>query len=181
MTLVLVDVDGVINAIQGGDMEHWPADSWLSRTVHFPGTGLTGTLTWSKAVIDGLRIVEQTPGVQMRWCTTWEGSAPEVLSPLVGIGANWPFEAMPAVPDGFTDWWKARAAQKALQDYDRVVWIDDDIAPWSNMLTLAGREEEWHWALSDRMWWVCPDTRLGLEPEHFEEIRRFMNGEEVHD
>lgn len=180
-TAVLVDVDGVILQHPGsGTVPAWPDDMQREATVEVQDGPLLirGRALWSTGVIDGLRRIEATPGVTMLWCTTWKERAREVLAPLIGIGADWPaLDEIQRNPSGrWFNWWKATRAWEALGDFDRVVWMDDDIAAWSNVLTMQGRDGEWQWACEDRLWWVCPDTGIGLTPDDLLETQRFIAG-----
>jgi len=177
-TVVLVDVDGVINAMPdgAGDLDHWPSDSWNRDFVYMPVFAEALLITWSTAVIDGLRLIEQIPGVEMVWCTTWKHRAPKLLAPIIGLGAQWEYKdgLITHAPRWF-DWWKATRALEALGEAERVVWIDDDIAAWTNTLTSLGRDDEWDWTLDERICCISPQTRHGLNPEDLDVIEGFLN------
>ena len=175
---ILVDVDGVINAMpdEADDLDHWPCDSWHRDFIYMPAFAEALSVTWSTAVIDGLRLIEQIPGVEMVWCTTWKGRAPELLAPIIGLGAQWEYkdELITDTPRWF-DGWKATRVYEAVQEYGRAVWIDDDIEAWTSMLRIRGRLDEWEWMLDERVCCICPQTRHGLSPADLDVIERFLN------
>ena len=157
------------------DVDHWPSDSWNRDFVYMPVFAEVLTITWSTCVVDGLRLIEQTPGVEMVWCTTWKHRAPTLLSPVIGLGAEWEYkdELITDAPRWF-DWWKATRAFEALVDADRVVWIDDDIASWISMLKQFGRDDEWDWTLDEHICCISPRTSHALTPDDLDVIERFL-------
>ena len=173
---VFVDVDGVINAMpdKADDLDHWPSDSWRRDFIYMPAFAEALLITWSTAAIDGLRLLEQTPGVEMVWCTTWKHRAPELLAPIIGLGAQWEYkdELITNAPRWF-DWWKATRVYEAVQERGRAVWIDDDIDAWTRMLRMGGRLDELDW-LDDRVLTVCPDTSTGLTAHELTTIEEFL-------
>jgi len=176
-TAVFVDVDGVINAMpdKADDLDHWPYDSWHRDFIYIPVFAEALLITWSTAVIDGLRLIEQVPGVEMVWCTTWKHRAPKLLSPIIGLGAQWEYkdDLITSAPRWF-DWWKATRVYEAVQEHGRAVWIDDDIDAWTSTLTSLGRNDEWEWMLDERMCCICPQTSHGLKPGDLDVIERFL-------
>lgn len=182
-TAVLVDVDGVINAIPrgttaaGGLAECWPADTWRRANVWLEDRQDGGDIHWSTGVIDGIRRIEHLQDVEMMWCTTWEHTAAKVLAPLVGIGERWPC-LVPAEKSeqnhASFDWWKATRAWEALQQHDQVVWIDDDIDAWVSTMEMLGRTDESKWLQGERILTVCPRTEQGLSPHDLDVIERFL-------
>ncbi|WP_062077197.1 hypothetical protein [Demequina globuliformis] len=178
LTQVYIDVDGVINAQPDSpdDLEHWPPDTWQRRHVNFGAPMGSGTLTWNLAAIDSLHMIENTPDVHMWWCTTWGNYAVELLAPNIGIGHDWrvaPWHVR-NTPSSL-DWWKAAHVRHALQHSDdRVVWIDDEITQWQTSQRNSGNDGELAWLNTDRLLTICPNTRCGLTPEHFNEIEAFL-------
>lgn len=173
---IFVDVDGVINAMpdNADGLDHWPHDSWQRDFIYMPALAEALPITWSTAVIDGLRLIERTPGVEMVWCTTWLEKATDLLSPVIGIGQTWPV----AHPVGVTGevwfaWWKATRVYEAVQEHGRAVWIDDDIDAWTSMLRIGGRSDELDW-IDERVLTVCPASRHGLTGGDLTKIEGFL-------
>ncbi|WP_062312753.1 HAD domain-containing protein [Demequina rhizosphaerae] len=168
---VLLDVDGVVSPFPStpANRAHWPADSW--RCFLFGGVY---EVEWSSALVDRLRAIAATPGVAMRWCTTWQDRAPEVLGREIGLGTDWPWledsGGAFAVSPG---WWKAQRAREALEEFGAVVWVDDFIQGW-----LEAREEldepGPRWWDTERLLMISPDSERGLEPAHLDATDRFI-------
>lgn len=108
--LVLLDVDGVINALnrevsRTHEMMGYP----IRIPVHMPGL-----------------IRHLTEVAEVHWCTTWREEANKHLAPVLGI------EPLPVVTDGTDDrfvGWKWHAAipvvDAALEARRKVCWIED--------------------------------------------------------
>ncbi|WP_062297021.1 hypothetical protein [Demequina maris] len=164
---VLLDVDGAVSpfASTASDRAQWPADSWRSFVLD----GIY-VIEWSAALVDRLRAIAETPGVAMRWCTTWGRRAPAVLGPAIGLGADWP--ALDDAGGAFAvspGWWKAQRAREALEDFAAVVWIDDFIDGWQEARDEFD-EPGPRWWETDRLLMISPDSARGLEPRHLDTV-----------
>jgi hypothetical protein len=173
---VLVDVDGVINVQPDteADLAHWPSESWRRVHVRLPAAGVSGMLTYSTCVIDGLRRIDALPHTQMMWCTTWFEDAITTLAPEVGLGNNWPVMTS-EIADGqwWREWWKAVRASEQKHRYGQLVWIDDDITTWGVIARLAADDGSADW-LRDNALTICPDTARGLTAQHLEAIETYL-------
>jgi hypothetical protein len=175
---VFVDIDGVINALpdKGKGYETWEADTWRTGSVYMEEFHEEVALSWSTEVVERLLAIEAMPGTEMVWCTTWEHRAAEQFAPVVGLGADWrhvgPRRLM---KDGRYDWWKANRVWEAREQYDRVLWMDDDIASWTNILTMHGWDDsDWLWIADERTCGITPQSRRGLDLEDFENINDWL-------
>ena len=161
--VVLLDVDGVLNAMSG-DEPPTPT-SWTDwRRGHANGFNLWVSPSMARAVADlG----------DVRWLTTWnvDGKVNLDIVPLVGIGP-FPVAATPTplpdeVPPGGTaaradadpPWlWKPRAVADALDEGHRVVWFDDESEDlWQDWLDVHPRFRR-----SPRLFRHAPYPDVGL-------------------
>lgn len=180
--LVLLDVDGVLNAIPYlGLSEAWP--DWQSGTA--VAGGGTYRITWSPSVV--ATVLSWADVAEVQWLTTWGHDANVSLRhllempglPVAGTHDEDPFAApvegrsladvTPAAPDALTGrWWKFDVVRRLVRAEPdrRVVWIDDD---------LAGQEDvrAWMSASADCLL-VAPDPASGLTPEDLAEIDRWL-------
>lgn len=126
--LVLLDVDGVLNALDGGGV------AGRERGV-FRGY----TLSWDPTVTRRLADWHASGRIELQWLTTWVHHADELLAEPMGLprGLRVHERADGEGPTGFTtslagapNWWKLVAAQAVVAEQPgrRTVWIDDDLA-----------------------------------------------------
>lgn len=110
--LILLDVDGVINAIgpRFGPMTSERAGDF---TIQLPD--------YMPALVQHLTTVGE-----IMWCTAWRHEANKHIAPLLGVSP------LAVVDDGtktrYTDWKAAAAlpfAEAALADGRQVIWIED--------------------------------------------------------
>lgn len=147
--LVLLDFDGVLNALSGPQP---PAPSCWSD--------------WTTCREDGFRLWFSRSAAaavaelgDVNWLTTWneDNKANTLLCPRLGIGP-FPVAAAPLVcPEG-DELWKPRAVAAALRTGRPVIWLDDD----SELLA-----EEWRWVGEDfssatNLFRFAPDPSIGL-------------------
>lgn len=147
--LVLLDFDGVLNALSGLQP---PAPSCWSdwTTCHEDGWLLWFSRSAAAAVAElG----------EVHWLTTWNenNSANTLLCPRLGIGP-FPVAAAPLVYPERDELWKPRAVAAALRTGRPVIWFDDD----SELLA-----EEWRWVGEDfssatNLFRFAPDPSIGL-------------------
>lgn len=115
--LVLLDVDGVINDIEGVGLG---IESW--ETHKFQSHGYTLLVpSYMRQLIQAICQV-----AEVRWCTTWRHRANDEIAQYLEIG---PLEV---IDDGtgsrFVDWKAAAAysvAEQAIQEGRKVLWIED--------------------------------------------------------
>lgn len=155
----LLDVDGVINAMQPG----WGAAP-RKAGVWSASDSFQYTIRWAPALVDRIRALHKAGTVEVRWCTTWCADA-NALESL------W---RLPRLDRAFTDPIKGEAAAMAklgaarqvLDDGRRLIWTDDTETPTEgelfDELTKGGR------ALLIR-----PKARRGLQPADLDAIEAF--------
>ena len=141
--LLLVDVDGVLNAVVAPPLS--------VRRDSVPSSGLFEAEFTARnfpiRVPIGTR--ERIGTLQTMfgcvWATTWEHNAAEHLSPVLGFGVDWPvIRFHDDFPDAGT--WKLPAVQRFANapEYQSrpLAWIDDDLQPdaleWAAHRTRSG-------------------------------------------
>lgn len=147
--ILLLDVDGVLNAVSDGFPMTW--GKWVQ-------TNAGGfRITWSPDMIAALaRLAER---VEMRWLTTWWDMTGRLdflrLPPMAVANTHEEFHAR----RGPLDWWKLTVAQRVYGEGRPVIWIDDD-------LRFDKPAMAWVRSLpAETFLGVCPDTYTGLTPE----------------
>lgn len=181
--LVLLDVDGVLNALRDGDA--WP--DWESG--HAVAEGHSFLIRWSPTVVS--RVRRWTEPADVRWLTTWGHDANASLRHLVDLpelpvagtyddhddrvppGADSHAEAAPAAPDPLTgQWWKFDVVRRLVRAEPGrpLVWLDDDLAVARPMATWV-RENVAASLL------VAPDPASGLTREQLDAVEAFLADE----
>ena len=157
-SVILLDVDGVINAVR----PHLPPMPWDDFTETRSGNGFP--IFWSRKMIDRLAGFD----ADIVWLTTWEDVANRYICPIIG----WePREFIsPSRRWAFESWWKADAAQRYLAVNPRpLVWLDDDVE-WS--------ENEGHipWLRHYPAPYLllAPDCEHGLTPGQLDLVETFI-------
>ena len=184
--LVLLDVDGVLNAVARlPDPAVWP--DWRS------GSAVAGMrrwpITWSPSVVQA--VLQWRERADVQWLTTWGHDANDGLRELLGLpelpvagthadadaappGQADPLPAAhaavaPAAPDALTGrWWKFDVVRRLVRaDPSRpVVWLDDD---------LAGKDQVAQWlAGAVDCLLVAPDPRSGLGARDLAAVDEFL-------
>jgi hypothetical protein len=157
---LLLDVDGVLNALSNSD-NRGPWKDWRFEMVN--GFGIT----WSPTVAKFIRTLTGQ-GVDVRWLTTWGHNANDFLCAVLDL-PQFPVVAEYAYDSG-PRWWKLGPAQ-LLYELDPVpfVWIDDDLDyDFEAVEWLATLPADSHLA-------VTPDPFTGLNPDHVDSISAFVN------
>lgn len=186
--LVLLDVDGVLNAVPmwGG------SDAWSDwRTGSATAEGRTFPIHWSPSVVAAVRAWHDRADV--RWLTTWGHSANTSLRHLLDLpelpvagtydeaatgdpgdpDATGPTHASvaPAAPDRLTGrWWKFDVVRRIVraEPRRRIVWLDDDLAGQSDV-------RQWMHAQTDCLL-VAPDPGSGLTAGQLAAVDEFLTG-----
>jgi hypothetical protein len=182
--LVLLDVDGVLNAVPGfGRSDVW-AD-W--QTGAATAGGRRYLITWSPTVLEAVRSWREL--ADMQWLTTWGHDANASLRHLLGlpelpVAGTWEDEVAPgapspeggshadvtpAAPDPLTGrWWKLDVVRRtaAAAPRRRLVWLDDD---------LRGRSvvRDWMTAHTSSLL-VAPDPSSGLVRADLDAVTAFL-------
>jgi hypothetical protein len=160
--IVLLDVDGVLNATRRDLPEGW-------RRGRFNGF----VLSWDPTVTARLREWHESGRVELQWLTTWTTDADRLLAEPMGLPRGLrAHEREDAAPTGFagslgrrSGWWKLAVAREvaAAEPDRRIVWIDDDLADQ------AADTFEWL-AANPHVLVVAPDLLRGLTHEHLDAI-----------
>ena len=185
--LVLLDVDGVLNAVRAwGRSDAW--DDW--RTGQARADGRAFPITWSPTVVAAVRSWQELADVQ--WLTTWGHDANASLRHLLALpelpvagtyddvdraagepdgGADTHASVAPAAPDALTGrWWKLDVVRRIVRTGEprRLVWLDDD---------LAGQDDVRAWMRQHTTsLLVAPDPRSGLTRAHLDAVEQFLRG-----
>jgi hypothetical protein len=185
--LVLLDVDGVLNAVQAwGRSDAWP--DW--RTGLATAEGRSFPITWSPSVVAAVRSWQELAEVQ--WLTTWghdantslrsllqlpelpvAGTYDDVDGPAGDADPDGPAHASvaPAAPDRLTGrWWKFDVVRRIVRtgEQRRIAWLDDD---------LAGQDDVRDWMhRHTTSLLVAPDPRSGLTSAHLDAVEDFLRG-----
>jgi hypothetical protein len=154
----LLDVDGVINANKPG----WGA---APRSGLIPGTSTVYRMRWAPALIKRIRDLNRAGSVTIRWCSTWCSDIDQVerLFGLPHLECAWhhPIDTNSAKHA------KLQSAREILARDHPLVWTDDEVVPTNGPileeLTRHGN------ALL-----IAPQTNRGLQPEHLDQIERFI-------
>ena len=182
--LVLLDVDGVLNAVAGGLSSVW--DDW--RTGVATAEGRNFSITWSPSVVEAVRSWLDLADVH--WLTTWGHDANASLRHLLALpelpvagtydepaegapdrdGATHAAVA-PAAPDPWTGrWWKFDVVRRLVRADRgrRIVWIDDD---------LDAQDEIRHWMHREATCLlVAPSPAYGLTEPQLRSIADYLRG-----
>lgn len=180
--LVLLDVDGVLNAVGGSRSGAW-AD-W--RTGVATAEGRTYPITWSPTVVAAVRSWLDVADVH--WLTTWGHDANTSLRALLDLpelpvagtydsgdeGAPdlaGPSHAAvaPAAPDPLTGrWWKFDVVRRLVRadPQRRVVWVDDDLTAQDDVRDWMRRESS--------CLLVAPAPGGGLTAPHLRRIEAWL-------
>ena len=164
--ILLLDVDGVLNAICRDLPEGW-------RRQIFDGYALS----WDPTVVVRLRELHESGRVELQWLTTWTERADELLAEPLGLPRDLRTHSREGEsPTGFEGerrglrgWWKLGAAREvALAEPDRrIVWIDDDLA--------EPAEDTRTWlAANDHVLVVAPDFEKGLTHAELDRVETWL-------
>ena len=176
--LLLLDVDGVLNAF-GGDAEDLAAwTEWSAGWATSDGTAWP--ITFAPEVVARLSSWHEEGRLELQWLTTWGHDANGELRELLGLphldvagtyqdeddeGAAAASAAVshaavaPSAPDPLSGrWWKYDVVRRMLAaDPDRLlIWVDDELAVGSAYRSWADAQP--------RVRAVGPDPAVGLSP-----------------
>lgn len=169
--LVLIDVDGVINAFADDAKNTWPD----LRTTTAHADGREWKIRYSPTVVAWLNKLHER--AEVTWLTTWETWAATSLAPEIGLeqGKDWvvfgrqadaptPFSG----PNRHTHWWKFELVKRAHAESDRrIVWVDDDFAFYS---------DAWKWAAArPNTLAIMPNCDLGITQKNMDELDAFLD------
>ena len=164
--VLLLDVDGVLNAVRPDLPEGW-------RRGRFNGY----VLSWDPTVVARLRAPHESGRVELQWLTTWTELADRLLAEPLGLPRGLRTHSRAVLPTGFggqlggiAGWWKLAAAQAVAEAEPgrRIVWIDDDLADQ------AEDTQEWL-AANGQVLVVAPDFSRGLVHADLDRIEAWLD------
>ncbi|SDG35080.1 HAD domain-containing protein [Klenkia brasiliensis] len=165
--LLLLDVDGVLNALDRGDAPD-----------RVRGTFAGYLLSWDPTVTQRLADWHAEGTVELQWLTTWAGNADLLLAEPMGLprGLRVHERADGEGPSGYTsslggapNWWKLGAARAVVAEDPtrRTVWIDDDLA-------LRAEDTQAFLAENPQVYVVAPDLETGLTHGHLDAVEAWL-------
>ncbi len=165
--IVLLDVDGVLNALQP-DLP----DGWRRGLVN------GYIISWDPSVTARLRAWHDSGLVELHWLTTWTEDADRLLAEPMGLPRGLRTHSRDAAPTGYAaasrgsaGWWKLAHAREVAEAEPgrRIVWIDDDLAD----ATLGAGD----WLLANQqVLVVAPDLLTGLTHAELDAIEGWIRG-----
>jgi hypothetical protein len=164
--ILLLDVDGVLNAARRDPPEGW-------RRGTYGGC----VMTWDPTVTARLRELHESGRVEIQWLTTWAEDADRLLAEPMGLPRGLRAHAQDGVaPTGFTGerrgvagWWKLAAARLVAEAEPdrRIVWIDDDLTEQ------AADTGEWL-AANPPVLVIAPNLFAGLTHAQLDELEAWL-------
>jgi hypothetical protein len=163
--ILLLDVDGVLNAVGPDASDRWQRGVFNGYTVY-----------WDPTITARLREWHESGRVEIQWLTTWADNADKWLAEPLGLPRGLRTRASGAAPTGFlgrlggeTGWWKLTAAREAAEEEPgrRIVWIDDDLAEQ------AADTGDWL-AAHPHVLVVAPDLYVGVTHEQLDAIEAWL-------
>lgn len=180
-TDVLIDVDGVINALGSTAELEW---GWSPNSVRRKEI-LGFPISWSSEFLESLAALHEREDVEIFWLTTWLDEAVGQLSHHAEFEAGkvWTvlgheqfkrdthrLRGKPGLPQNINDWWKLDAAQEhfALRQ-NRFVWLDDD-------LLRDEPAEEWAFSLqTGSNLLVAPSWKTGVTKSQWSDVLNWID------
>ncbi len=174
--IVLLDVDGVINALGRGDRSAWR--DWTSGAVTVRGEDYE--VVYSPTVVATIRRWHESGLADVRWLADWGDAANRELRRLTGLPAFPVIEsqlgaegAAPALNQDQSEWpygwWKDKAVQAlvAAEPHSAIVWLDDELRDNPRLLTELRTRY--------KVYALGPNGHLGLSPRQLREIEQFLS------
>jgi hypothetical protein len=179
--LLLLDVDGVVNALpdESDDLMVW--SDWKSGWARADGSRYH--ITFAPEVVAQLLAWHTSGALELQWLTTWGHDANDELRVLLGLpeltvagthqDAGAPSEVdaashadvAPAAPDPLTGrWWKYDVVRRVLAEQPgrTVIWVDDELYGPSRFRTWGEEHPD--------VVPVGPNPRCGLVQADFDQI-----------
>lgn len=165
--VVLLDVDGVVNALNRKNDHAWPdAKITLAR----PDFSFR---EWPIYTSPRLGEALLALDVNIVWLTTWKYDANTAISPLVGLPTDLHVGDYDRrkFSEGFQDW-KMNFVYEFIPTFDGpIVWIDDEAVPYYFFEELDSDPD-----LASRFMIVEPNSYLGLTPDNIDAIDHWLKG-----
>ncbi len=181
-TDVLIDVDGVINALgrKAASLWGWSPESLRQKRI------MGYSIAWSSEFLESLAALHEREDVEVFWLTTWLDEAVDQLSHHAEFeaGKAWtvlghePFKrdnpwtrGKPGLPQNVNDWWKLDAAQEHFTlRQNRFVWIDDD-------LRFSAEANEWVASLqTGAAHTLSPSSGTGVTKDEWQKVLDWIDG-----
>jgi hypothetical protein len=195
--IMLLDIDGVINAVTPGLEDKHPA--WEKKDFDNATAG-NFQVIWSKKVIDQLCAWKQSERIDIRWLTSWGLRANKIFAPVVGLPRlKNGFDAeplkkvkgsRPSKTLSFIAFYEAHLVNDN-QKKNKLIWIDDEViyhledvvktlfegdksvdSPDTEVKKLEERIE--FFKTNPNLLLIQPEPKVGLVPTHFEMINDFI-------
>ena len=165
--VLLLDVDGVLNAVRRDLPEGWQHGTFNGYSV-----------LWDPTVAARLRAWHESGQVELQWLTTWTELADGLLAEPLGLPRGLrTHDRGDVLPTGYSEerrgisgWWKLAAAQAVAEAEPgrRIVWIDDDLAD------PAADTREWL-AANSHVLVVAPDFFEGLTHAELDRVEAWLD------
>jgi hypothetical protein len=157
-TIVLLDVDGVLNALTLDVPEGWKRGLFNGYQI-----------TWDPTITERLRDLHETGRVEIQWLTTWCEDADKLLAEPMGLPRGLVTHSSFHRARSSLVWWKLlHADDVAKNNPDRnIVWIDDDHG-------LDYESRNWA-AIRDNVLTISPDLYRGLTHEDLDKIEEWIS------
>lgn len=164
-TKLFLDVDGVINNLT---YAYYGSEKVTEDSRLFVANGFR--MAVAERLVTFFQDLEKRDDVELYWLTTWLHDAPKELSPHIEFGADWTVvEGNPWTSLG--PWWKFVEIRSHVEEGDRVIWLDDDLALerrlWPSL-------QSWIHGLEDNILALSPDSEVGLTEAHTSRILHFL-------
>ena len=160
--LLLLDFDGVLNALRYSDSDPVGWGDYERELLHLDGFGFV--VCFSPSLVGVINRWEREL-VDVVWLTTWFGST----SDFSKLGFD-EFLAIGPVEGSGVDFgeWKAEVGVNFIEasDYEKVVWVDDDV--------FVNRVDQFAEVLGKEFLRVNPVDSVGLSPSEVCLIDKFL-------
>ncbi len=184
--LLLLDVDGVLNALSDHDEHLAVWQDW--ETGHAASALTSWPILFSPAVVERLVAWHVSARVELQWLTTWGHDANDELRRLLGLPAlevagtyddlgataevgDSLASFTPSAPDPLTgSWWKYDVVQAVLARHPgrALVWVDDELH--------ASDSPHRRWAQDHPLVTaIGPNPRTGLSPADLDRVAAVLD------
>lgn len=164
--LILLDFDGVLNAVTKRKPDIHPEDSWIS--TYLPADGRRYPILVSDVVLDYLRWADKT--VEIKYLSTWRDNTAQFAEAFDIPHWDYLDESILDKPVHWSRYWKVEVARKAMEGNTRpILWLDDDIPLMKGSEELIAERRK----VTDLVT-IHPDTSQGLAPRHLDRIEEFV-------
>lgn len=182
LTLIAIDVDGVLNSF-----------TKRPRTPFAKAEVGRWTIRWRQPVLDRIKVLLALPGVEGAWLTTWleepwllddleqalglevlvphRAEYPTVSTQTGGMIYNELFEGYDSFSPSSSRWWKLRALEMLLDRLRpaRFAWLDDELGRTEHVLGNA-----WRPGMSSERFLLRTQPIAGLLPANMDRLERWV-------